>query len=88
MAPGLTDHVWSIADVVRLLEEVEAPQPGCLAKLRHYPQAACRLSRGHLHILARISSVTHHERTRIEGPLGRISSEKAIPSKVSESERD
>ena len=41
MAPGLTDHVWSIADVVRLLEEVEAPQPGCLAKLRHYPQAAC-----------------------------------------------
>ena len=71
MAPGLTDHVWSIADVVRLLEEVEAPQPGCLAKLRHYPQAACRLSRGHLHILARISSVTHHERTRIEGPLGR-----------------
>ena len=60
MAPGLTDHVWSIADVVRLLEEVEAPQPGCLAKLRHYPQAACRLSRGHLHILARISSVTHH----------------------------
>ena len=41
MAPGLTDHVWSIADVVRLLEEVEAPQPGCLAKLRHYPHAAC-----------------------------------------------
>jgi hypothetical protein len=33
---GLTDHVWSIADVVRLLEEVEAPQPGCLANPRHY----------------------------------------------------
>jgi IS1 family transposase len=27
MQTGLTDHLWSMEDVVRLLEEVEAPQP-------------------------------------------------------------
>ena len=27
MAAGLTDRVWDMADIVRLLEEVEAPQP-------------------------------------------------------------
>ena len=27
MAAGLTDHVWDMADIVRLLEEVEMPVP-------------------------------------------------------------
>ena len=27
MQAGLTDHVWSMEDIVRLLEQVEAPQP-------------------------------------------------------------
>ena len=27
MAAGLTDRVWDMADVVRLLEEVEMPVP-------------------------------------------------------------
>jgi hypothetical protein len=27
MQAGLTDRVWSMEEVVRLLEEVEAPQP-------------------------------------------------------------
>ena len=27
MQAGLTDHVWSMEDVVRLLEEVESPVP-------------------------------------------------------------
>ena len=26
-AAGLTDRVWDMAEIVRLLEEVEAPQP-------------------------------------------------------------
>jgi len=28
---GLTDHVWSMEDVVRLLEQVEAPEPAAQA---------------------------------------------------------
>ena len=67
MAPGLTDHVWSIADVVRLLEEVESPQPGCLAKLSTLPSGRVLTFTRPLHIVARIGSATHHERTRIEG---------------------
>jgi hypothetical protein len=31
MQAGLTDHVLSMEDVVRLLEEVEAPQPAAQA---------------------------------------------------------
>ena len=27
MAAGLTDHVWSMEEIVRLLEEVETPVP-------------------------------------------------------------
>ena len=27
MQAGMTDHFWSMEEVVRLLEEVEAPQP-------------------------------------------------------------
>jgi hypothetical protein len=27
MQAGLTDHVWDMEEIVRLLEEVEAPQP-------------------------------------------------------------
>jgi hypothetical protein len=34
----LTDLVWSIADVVRLLEGSRRRSRRCLAKLRHYPK--------------------------------------------------